>query len=81
MTIETLTRAQLASDLSYTDAEGNPSQRAIAQFMRDALVRWGMCPKRALLKHAREQLRAGDVATDTVPCRAAIRMRIQRQSG
>lgn len=67
MTIETLTRAQLASDLGYTDVDGNPSKRAIAQFMRDALMRWGTCPKRALLRYAREQLRAGDVATDTVP--------------
>lgn len=67
MTIETLTRAQLASDLGYTDVEGQASERAIAQFMRDALGRWGLCPKRALLKHAREQLRAGDVPTDTVP--------------
>jgi len=67
MTIETLTRAQFASDLGYMDVEGKPSERAIAQFMRDALSRWGMCPKRALLKHAREQLRAGDVETDTVP--------------
>ncbi|WP_375757414.1 hypothetical protein [Corallococcus exercitus] len=67
MTIETLTRAQLASDLGYTDVEGKPSERAIAQFMRDALGRWGLCPKRALLKHARDQLRAGDVQTDTVP--------------
>lgn len=67
MTIATLTRAQLANDLGYTDGEGNPSEHAIAQFMRDALGRWGMCPKRALLKHAREQLRAGDVPTDTVP--------------
>ncbi len=67
MTIETLTRTQLASSLRYTDVEGKPSQRAIAQFMRDALGRWGLCPKRALFKHARDQLRAGDVATDTVP--------------
>jgi hypothetical protein len=67
MTIETLTRAQFASDLGYADAEGNPSDRAIAQFMRDALGRWGLSTKRALLKHAREQLRAGDVPTDTVP--------------
>lgn len=67
MTIETLTRAQFASDLGYTDADGNPSERATAQFMRDALVRWGMCPRRALLKHAREQLRAGEVPTDVVP--------------
>lgn len=67
MTIETLTRAQLASDLGYKDGEGKPSERAIAQFMRDGLGRWGLCPKRALLEHAREQLRAGDVETDTVP--------------
>lgn len=67
MSIETLSRAQLASDLEYTDAEGNVSERVIAQFMRDALGRWGLCPKRALLKHAREQLRAGDVSTDVVP--------------
>lgn len=67
MTIQTLTRAQLASELGYTEVEGQASERAIAQFMRDALGRWGLCPKRALLKHAREQLRAGDVPTDTVP--------------
>lgn len=67
MTLETLTRANLASDLGYTDVEGNPSERAIAQCMRDALGRWGLTPKRALLKHAREQLRACDVATDPVP--------------
>ncbi len=66
MTIETLTRAQLANDLGYLDGDGKPSARAIAQSMRDALERWGLCPKRALLKHAREQLRASDVPTDTV---------------
>lgn len=67
MTIETLTRKQLASELGYIDPEGNAIPRAIAQSMRDAMARWGLCPKRALLKHAREQLRAGDVPTDTVP--------------
>jgi len=67
VTLETLTRVQLASESGYTDVEGNPSEHAIAQFMRDALGRWGLCPKRALLKQVREQLRAGDVATDTVP--------------
>lgn len=67
MTVETLTRAQLATGCGYMDVDGNPSERAIAQFMRDALLRWGLCPKRALLKYAREQLRAGDVPTETVP--------------
>lgn len=67
MIVETLTRAELASELGYTDLEGNPSERAIAQLMRDAMGRWGMCPKRVVLEHAREQLRAGGVVTDTVP--------------
>lgn len=67
MTIETLTRAQLANELGYKDIEGGASDRAIAQFMRDAMSRWGMCPRRELLRYAREQLRAGDLPTDTVP--------------
>lgn len=67
MTIESLTRAQFATELEYVDSGGNASPRAIARSMRDAMRRWGLCPKRALLKHARDQLRAGDVPTDTVP--------------
>ena len=67
MTIETLSRAQLASEFGSIDSEGNASPRAVAQFMRDAMGRWGLCTKRALLKYAREQLRAGDVPTDIVP--------------
>ncbi len=65
--LETIKRARLASDLGLVDDEGKLSERLIAQFMRDALTRWGMCPKRALHKHARDQLRACDVPTDIVP--------------
>jgi hypothetical protein len=67
MKLEALTRAQFASELGYIDAGGDVSPRAVARSMRDAMRRWGLCPKRALLKHARDQLRAGDVPTDTVP--------------
>jgi hypothetical protein len=67
MTIETLSRAQLALEFGYSDSEGTLSDRAVAQFMRDALLRWGMCPRRALLKHAREQLRAAGIETDSAP--------------
>jgi hypothetical protein len=67
MIVETLTRAQLATDLRLSDSEGKASERASAGLMRDALGRWGLCPKRALLKHVREQLRAVDVPTDIVP--------------
>lgn len=67
MTVETLTRAEFARELGYVDTDGNPSERAIAQLLRDAMGRWGLSPRRALLKHAREQFRAGDVPVDRVP--------------
>ncbi|MCK0508566.1 hypothetical protein [Aromatoleum anaerobium] len=67
MTVETLTRAEFARELGYVDLNGNPSARAIAQLLRDAMGRWGLSPRRALLRHAREQLRAGDVPVDRVP--------------
>ncbi len=35
--------------------------------MREALARWGLCPRRALFRHARNQLYAADVWTDTLP--------------
>ena len=67
MTVETLTRAEFARELGYVDADGNPSDRAIAQLLRNALGRWGLSPKRALVGYARDQLRAGDVPADGLP--------------
>lgn len=67
MTVETIARVDLAREQAYLDADGNPSDRSIAQFMRDALGRWGLCTRRALFKHARNQLHAAGVPTDTVP--------------
>lgn len=67
MTVETLKRAEFAQELGYVDLDGNPSARAIAQLLRDAMGRWGLSPRRALLRHARDQLRAGEVPVDRVP--------------
>lgn len=67
MTVETLTRVEFARELGFVDLNGNPSARAIAQLLRDAMGRWGLSPRRALLRHARDQLRAGDVPVDIVP--------------
>lgn len=67
MTIETLTRAALARDRGFIDADGRPSARAIAQLLRKTSARWGLSPRRALLSHAREELRSGDVPADLVP--------------
>jgi len=67
MTVETLTRTELARELGYVDADGNPSDRVIAQLLRNALGRWGLSPKRAVLGYAREQLRSCNVPADGVP--------------
>lgn len=67
MTVETVTRADFALKLGYIDRDGNPSEQAIAQFLRNAMGRWGLSSRRALLKYARDQLRAGDMPVDRVP--------------
>ena len=61
MTLHTQSRAQLGAQLGYVDADGRPSDRAVANLLRTPLSRWGLSPKRAVLKHARDQLRAGGV--------------------
>lgn len=58
MRLRTQSRAQLGAQLGYLDAEERPSDRAIASLLRAPLSRWGLSPKRAVLKHARAQLRA-----------------------
>ena len=67
MTVETIAKAELARELGYVDVDGNLSYRAIAQLLRDALGRWGLSPKRAILRYARDQLRASDLPVDGVP--------------
>ena len=61
MTLRTQPRAQLGAQLGYVDADDRPSHRAVADLLRAPLSRWGLSPKRAVLKHARDQLRAGGV--------------------
>ena len=61
MRLQTQSRAQLGAHLGYLDAEGMPSNRAIASLLRAPLSRWGLSPKRAVLEHARAELRAGGV--------------------
>jgi len=67
MTVERITRGQLALDLGYVDGNGNPSARSIAQILRNAMGRWGLSPRAALLKYARDQLRAVDAPVESVP--------------
>lgn len=58
MTLWTQSRAKLGTQLGYVDAEGKPSDRALANLLRASLSRWGLSPKRAVFKHARNHLRA-----------------------
>jgi len=68
MKLETISKSQLAQEWALVGADGEVNRRAIATFLRAALARWGLSPKRAVLKHARDQLRAAGVAAeDQVP--------------
>ena len=67
MSIDILTKSAFARELGYVDEEGTPSKRTIAQLLRNAIGLWGISPKRAVLKYARDELRAADVAVDSVP--------------
>lgn len=68
VTLRTLPRAELCAQLSYLDDDGQPSERAIADLLRAPLRRWGLSPKRAVLAHARAQLRAAGIENvDGVP--------------
>ena len=58
MRLRTLSRSQLGFQLGYLDVEGRPSIRKIADLLRAPLSRWGLSPKRAILKYARNELRA-----------------------
>jgi len=66
MTVRTSNRAKFALELGYVGEDGQPSDRAIAQLLRNALGRWGLSPKRAVVGYAREQLRMADVPSDGV---------------
>lgn len=61
MKLRTHSRTQLSAQFGYLDAEGRPSDRTVADILRAPLSRWGLSPKRAVLKHARAEFRAGGV--------------------
>ncbi|KAF5055623.1 hypothetical protein DSECCO2_375820 [anaerobic digester metagenome] len=61
MTLKTQSRALFSAQFGYRDNEGNPSERAIANLLRAPLNRWGLSPRRDILKYARDQLRVGGI--------------------
>lgn len=67
MTLDAITKDQLAASLCLMDAHGEINERAVADSLRAALSRWGLSPKRAVLRHARDQLWAAGVEVTCVP--------------
>lgn len=61
MKLETIPRTELAGVLGLVDASGKTSERAVAGLLRASLARWGLSPRRAVLEHARSQLRAAKI--------------------
>lgn len=61
MTLEAMTPEQFSDALNLLDDEGAVSERSVAVLIRHALRRWGLCPRRAVLSHARDQLRAAKI--------------------
>jgi len=70
MTLETVSRGDFAIDLGILTGDGTIIERRIAELLRAPLFRWGLSPKRAVLRYAREQIDAaglsGDIPNDAV---------------
>ena len=56
MTIEMITEGELRVALGLLDDGGAPSDRGLAELLRAPLARWGLSPRREVLRYARVQL-------------------------
>lgn len=74
MTLQTLSRAELGAQLGYLDPEGAASDRAIASILRTLLNRWGLSPKRDVLKYTRAELQSGGAEDVSVVPRVLQRL-------
>ena len=61
MTLETITRDTYARELGLIQEDGEISRRSLAGLLRAPLARWGLSPRKEILRYAREQLEAADV--------------------
>ena len=61
MTLQSQSSAHFRDRFGYADSEGQPSDREIANLLRAPLLRWGLSPKRAVVKHVRSELRAAGI--------------------
>ena len=75
MNMEIITPELLAKKLHLLDDTGALNERAIANLLRKALSRWGLCLERNLMRYAREQLKAAGVDAGHVLRRVLERLK------
>ena len=61
MTLETITRDTYAHELGLIQEDGEISRHSLAGLLRAPLARWGLSPRKEILRYAREQLEAASV--------------------
>ena len=61
VTLETITRDTYARKLGLIQEDGEISRRSLAGLLRAPLARWGLSPRKEILRYAREQLEAAGV--------------------
>lgn len=62
MTLTIINREKLALELKLITEDGALSTRGIAELLRRPLTRWGLSPRRTIVRFAREQLEAAGLA-------------------
>ena len=58
MILESIRRDAFARDLGLVSNDGEVSHRGLADLLRSPLARWGLSPRSAILRYARQQLDA-----------------------
>ena len=76
MTMQVITREEFTRGLGIFGDEGELSERGLAGLLRSPLARWGLSPRTALLRHARDQLEATGVRDQASPLMAQILERL-----
>ena len=70
--MQVTTREEFTRELGIVGDEGVLSERGLAELLRPPLARWGLSPRTALLRHARDQLDAAGVRVQASPLVAQI---------
>ena len=67
-----ITREEFARRLGIVGEDGKIIERGVAELLRAPLARWGLSPRAAVLRHARDQLEAAGVRDQASPNTAKV---------